>query len=329
MHRALGIGPRHDSLRSVSAVPAFTIVIPAYNAQATLGSCVRSALSQSESDLEVVIVDDGSTDRTGEMASSFDDPRVSVIAQPNRGLPAARNAGVRRARAETVCFLDADDLLLPHYLETVRRTLSARPSADFVYCDAYTFDDRTRRVRRNTTTHYVRRPSPPPSTPDGMLSELIKRNFMIIPVAVRRAVIEAAGLFDESMTAAEDWDMWLRLSAAGHLAVEVPEPLGLRREHASQMSADHGRMVTNHIYMWEKLLAGPPLAPEREAEVRERLADARRIQAAMRGHDRVGALRRGARLRLGALKRRAGFGARWYREPPPVVKAAFGDLSDV
>jgi len=187
----------------------------------------------------------------------------------------------------------------------------------------------TRRVRKRTTTYYVGRPSPAPVTPDGMLGELIKRNFMIIPVTVRRAVIEAAGLFDESMTAAEDWDMWLRLSAAGHLAVEVPQPLGLRREHASQMSADEGRMVTNHIYMWEKLLAGPPLAPEREAQIRARLAEARRTREAIRGDDRARALLRDTRLRLGALKRRAGFGARWYRKPPPVVTAAFGDLSEI
>lgn len=313
----------------MSAVPAFTIVIPAYNAQATLQSCVRSALGQTESDLEVVIVDDGSRDRTGEVARGFTDPRVTVVTQPNGGLPAARNAGVRRARAEIVCFLDADDLLLPHYLQTVSATLSARPDADFVYCDAYTFDDRTRRVRKHTTTHYVRRPSPAPTAPDGMLEELIKRNFIIIPVAVRRPVIEAAGLFDEAMTAAEDWDMWLRLTAAGHLAVEAPMPLGLRREHPSQMSADPGRMVTNHIYMWEKLLAGPPLAPERETQIRASLAGARRAQEAIRGEDRVRALLRGTKLRLGALKRGAGFGARWYREPPPVVRAAFGDLSDV
>jgi glycosyltransferase involved in cell wall biosynthesis len=313
----------------VTAVPAFTIVIPAYNAQATLQSCVSSALGQTESDLEIVIVDDGSTDRTGEVARGFTDPRVSVITQPNGGLPAARNAGVRRARAETVCFLDADDLLLPHYLQTMSAIFSANPDGDFVYCDAYTFDDRTRRVRKRTTTYYVGRPSPAPITADGMLGELIRRNFIVIPVTVRRRVIEAAGLFDESMTAAEDWDMWLRLSAAGHLAVEVPEPLGLRREHASQMSADQDRMVTNHIYMWEKLLAGPPLTPRREAQIRARLAEARRTQEAIRGHDRVGALLRATRLRLGALKRHAGFGARWYREPPPVVRAAFGDLSDI
>jgi hypothetical protein len=184
-------------------------------------------------------------------------------------------------------------------------------------------------VRKNTTTHYVRRPSPAPTTPDAMLAELIKRNFIIIPVAVRRAVIEAAGLFDEAMTAAEDWEMWLRLTAAGHLAVEVPEPLGLRREHVSQMSADQARMVTNHIYMWEKLLAGPPLAPERQAQIRARLTAARSAQEAIRGEDRVGALLRATKLRLGMLRRRAGFGARWYREPPPVVSAAFGDLSEI
>jgi hypothetical protein len=123
--------------------------------------------------------------------------------------------------------------------------------------------------------------------------------------------------------------MWLRLSAAGHLAVEAPGQLGLRREHPSQMSANPERMVANQVYMFEKLLAGPPLTPEREAQARARLVTARRMHQAILGEDRARALIRAARLRLGAIKRRVGLGARWYREPPPVVSAAFGDLTQV
>jgi hypothetical protein len=309
--------------------PAFTIVIPAYNAEATLASCVRSAVAQTESDLEVVIVDDGSTDATGEVARGFADPRTSVHAQANGGLPAARNAGIRRARGDVVCFLDADDLLLPHYLRTVRETFAAHPDAAVVYGDAWTFSERTRRVRKRTTTYFVRPPRPAPATADGMFAELIRRNFMIIPVAVRRTVIVAAGMFDEAMTSAEDWDMWLRLSAAGHLAVEARGQLGLRREHPAQMSANPERMVANQVYMFEKLLAGPPLAPERETQVRARLATARHMHEAIRGEDRARALLRSTKLQLGAVKRRVGLGARWYRDPPPVVRAAFGDLSQV
>jgi GT2 family glycosyltransferase len=309
--------------------PAFTIVIPAYNAAATVESCIRSALAQTEPDLEVVVVDDGSSDGTGDVARGVTDSRVRVHAQANGGLPAARNAGIARARGELVCFLDADDLLLPHYLRTVGETLAAHPDADFVYGDAWTFSDRTRRVRKRTTTYFVRPPRPAPTTADGMLEELIRRNFMIIPVAVRRSVIVAAGMFDETMTSAEDWDMWVRLSAAGHLAVEAPGQLGLRREHPSQMSANPERMIANHIYMFEKLLAGPPLTTEREAQARGRLATARHSLNAIRGEDRTRAMVRATRLRLGVIKRRVGLGARWYREPPPVVTAAFGDLSQV
>jgi hypothetical protein len=309
--------------------PAFTIVIPAYNAAATIASCIRSALAQTESDLEVVVVDDGSTDGTGDVARGITDPRVRVHAQANGGLPAARNAGITRARGDLVCFLDADDLLLPHYLRTVGETLAAHPDADFIYGDAWTFSDRTRRVRKRTTTYYVRPPRPAPNTADGMLGELIQRNFIIIPVAVRRTVIVAAGMFDEAMTSAEDWDMWVRLSAAGHLAAEAPGQLGLRREHASQMSANPERMVANHVYMFEKLLAGPSLTPEREAQARARLVTARRTHEAILGEDRARALMRATRLRLGAIKRGIGLGARWYREPPPVIRAAFGDLSQV
>ena len=153
--------------------------------------------------------------RTGDVAHGFADPRISVHAQANGGLPAARNAGIRHARGDVVCFLDADDLLLPHYLRTVREMFAAHPDAAFVYGDAWTFSDRTRRVRKRTTTYFVRPPRPAPTTADGMFAELIRRNFIIIPVAVRRTVIVAEGMFDEAMTSAEDWDMWLRLSAGG------------------------------------------------------------------------------------------------------------------
>jgi hypothetical protein len=286
-------------------------------------------VAQTVSNLVVVVIVEGSPVGPGYIARGVADPRVRVYAQANGGLPAARNAGITRARGDLVSFLDADDLLLPHYLRSVRETLAGHPDADFVYGDAWTFSDRTRRVRKRTTTYYVRPPRPAPTTADGMLAELIQRNFIIIPVAIRRTVIVGAGMFDEAMTSAEDWDMWLRLSATGHLAAEAPGQLGLRREHPSQMSANPERMVANQVYMFEKLLAGPPLTPEREAQARARLLTARRMHQAILGEDRARALMRATRLRLGAIKRGVGLGARWYREPPPAVAAAFGDLSQV
>jgi glycosyltransferase involved in cell wall biosynthesis len=302
-------------------------VVPAYNAARTLGVCVSSALAQTVSDLEVVIVDDGSTDQTRMLASAISDPRVIVHSQANGGLPAARNAGIKRSRGAIVSFLDSDDLLSPRYLQEVAAVFDRDPELTFVYADAWTFDDATHRVRMQTTAQYQRPPQPPPPTAQALFRELVQRNFIIIPVAVRHGAIVAAGLFDEQLTSAEDWDMWLRLAAAGHRAWPAGGPLGLRREHLEQMSGDYRRMLDNQVRMFEKLVADPSLAAEDEALVQARLERARRALRALSGEDRGRALALAARRRLGRVRGRLGLGDRWYEHPPAIVTEDFGDLS--
>ena len=309
--------------------PSFTVVIPAFNAQSTLTACVASVLAQTDPDLEVIVVDDGSQDETLAVARAIDDPRVRVLTQANRGLPGARNAGTGQARGETVCFLDSDDLLMPRYVEAVRSVFAQDPGVDFVYTDAWTFDDRTRRVRVHTTAHYQRPPRPAPADALAMFRELVARNFMIVPVAIRRDVLVAAGGFDEAMTSVEDWDLWLRLTAAGHRGAEAPGPLGLRREHSGQMTGNYARMAANQVHALEKLLTEFDLAEPDAALVSARLQVARGEHRILSGADRSGAVARRLRWRLGAVKRRVGLGARWYRTPPLAVSAAFGDLAAV
>jgi GT2 family glycosyltransferase len=302
-------------------------VVPAYNAARTLGVCVSSALAQTVSDLEVVIVDDGSTDQTLSLASAIQDPRVVVHSQPNGGLPAARNAGIKRSQGEIVSFLDSDDLLSPRYLQEVAVVFDRDPGLTFVYADAWTFDDATHRIRMQTTAQYQRPPQPPPPTAQALFRELVQRNFIIVPVAVRREAILAAGLFDEQLTSAEDWDMWLRLAAAGHRAWPTAGPLGLRREHVGQMSGNHRRMIANQVRVFEKLAADPGLAAEEEVLVQARLRRALHALRAVSGEDRGRALALQARRRLGRVRGRLGLGDRWYEHPPAVVTADFGDLS--
>lgn len=302
-------------------------MIPAYNAARTLQVCVASALGQTVTDFEVVIVDDGSTDETRAVASAIADPRVVVQSQANGGMSAARNAGIHRARGEIVLFLDSDDLLSPRYLQAIASVFDADPGLTFVYADAWTFDDATHRIRVQTTAEYQRPPQPPPATAQALFRELVQRNFIIVPVAVRRDALLAADLFDKALSGAEDWDLWLRLTAAGHRGWQAPGPLGLRREHTGQVSGDPRRMVSNHVVVFERLSANPAVAPEDAPLVQARLDRARRELAALTGEDRGQALKLAARRRLGVLKRRMGRGDRWYDRPPAIVTEDFGDLS--
>jgi hypothetical protein len=314
---------------SAEADIPFTVVVPAFNAARTLASCIASVLAQTFADLELVVVDDGSTDATRALAAGVEDPRVRVIHQPNRGLPAARNAGTAVARGEITCYLDSDDLLLPTYLETVQRTFASDPGVDFVYTDAWTFDDRTRRIRRTTTAHYCDQPQPAPGPAGELFRELIKRNYMIIPVAVRTQVMATAGMFDETMTSMEDWEMWLRLAAAGHRAAEAPGPLALRREHPTQMSMNPLRMVENHVFICEKMLDQYPLSPADRGAVAAILEETRRAREILRGSDPIRSPIRQARYRLALLRRRWGLTFEWYRTPPAAVTSAFPDLREV
>jgi glycosyltransferase involved in cell wall biosynthesis len=307
----------------------FSVVVPAFNAARTVVSSMWSVLMQTVEDLELIVVDDGSTDATLALATGVKDPRVRVIHQSNRGLPAARNAGTAVARGHVTCYLDSDDLLLPTYLETVERSFARDQGIDFVYTDTWTLDDRTRRIRRTTTAHYSRPPKPAPATAAELFRELLRRNFMVVPVAVRTRVIKAAGMFDDTLTAAEDWDMWLRLAAAGHRAAEAPGPLGLRREHPAQMSLDGANMLANQVRILEKLLAEDEFSHIDREPVSESLRGIRRELAIVRGADPFRSSIRKARSGLARWRRRSGLDFAWYKTPPAAVTSAFPDLTTV
>jgi glycosyltransferase involved in cell wall biosynthesis len=312
-----------------SRAPSASVVVPAHDAEMTLRACVQSVLNQTEPDFELLIIDDGSSDGTLELARSVNDARVQVHSQPASGVSAARNAGIKAATGRIVCFLDSDDLLLPRYLEAVQTSFADDPGVDFVYTDAWTFNDRTRRIRRQTTAHYQRPPRPAPANALELFRELIQRNFIIVPVAVRRQAIVTAGMFDEAMAGAEDWDMWLRLLLAGHRASEAPGPLGLRREHERQASWNGVRMISGHVHMLEKLLRQQDLLPEDEDRVTARLSQARRGLAELSGLHPRRARERRLRQALSAARSALGLGDRWYRQPPPEVTSAFGDLKQL
>lgn len=209
--------------------PLVSVVIPAHNAEKYLSETLASVRRQTFSDYEVLIIDDGSTDLTAEIASSYDG--VRLLAQNNQGAAAARNAGIKAALGVYVAFLDADDLWLPTKLEKQAEQLLRNSSTVWAYTDALVFDDVTRRticrIGERIRLHQ-----------GNILRPLLLRSFIpsATPVVKRTALLEA-GLFDEARERriGEDWALWLRL-AERHSAALIDEPLAIIRAHTRNTS---------------------------------------------------------------------------------------------
>jgi glycosyltransferase involved in cell wall biosynthesis len=304
--------------------PRFSVVIAAFNAAGTVASAVGSVLAQTQPDLEVIVVDDGSSDRTSDVVAGIGDPRVRLLTQANRGTAAARNAGIASARGTYVAFLDSDDLYLPGYLELSERELESVPDVGFAYTDAYVFDDISGRVRRRSAMARNRPPVPAPADRDQFLLALLERNFVFVAAVVPRDVLGAVGGFDESLRAIEDYDLWLRILLRGYRAAWVEGQHVLYRRHPGQLSrnlvrmADTLRAVYDHLPMEEMPTdAHRALLARRRAEVRRELKRLSRF---------------GRLVPLGAVAalKRAGIGEAWYDAGAPAnVVAAFPDLTAV
>ncbi len=122
-----------------------SIIVPVYNVQAFLPVCLDSIRSQDFQDIEIILVDDGSTDESSDICRRYaeEDPRIRYFRQPNGGLSNARNTGISLAKGEYLCFIDSDDLVTPDYCSTLLRLLELRPDCNFSMCGVYRFDDGT------------------------------------------------------------------------------------------------------------------------------------------------------------------------------------------
>lgn len=203
-----------------------TVIIPTYNRAPMLQEALESVFSQTFLPLEVIVVDDGSTDSTVQVVKTFG-PRVSYIYEPHMGVSHARNVGWRMARYRWVAFLDSDDLWLPRKLE--RQLSFLGENSEFAAC--YTDEIWIRNGKRvNPCKHHTKY--------SGWIFLHCLPRCIISPssVLLRREVLEELGGFDEDMEACEDYDLWLRL-AARYQVLYVPEKLIVKRGgHPDQLS---------------------------------------------------------------------------------------------
>ena len=234
-----------------------SLVIATFNHARLLGEALDSALAQTLRGVDVVVVDDGSTDDTPAVLARYG-TSVRVVRQPNRGLAAARNAGIAAARGTSLAFLDADDVIAPTKLAEQLAALEQAPGVGWTYCD--TMIETTATGEKMTASErfgYGAR------TLDGWLfPELVRGNFIpAIAPLVRRSLIDAAGGFGESLTALEDWDLWLRIALLAE-ARYTPAVLATYRVQVGGMSEDRGRMDRNRFRVVDKLHRMRPAALE-------------------------------------------------------------------
>jgi glycosyltransferase involved in cell wall biosynthesis len=318
----------------VTATPtprAFTVVVPAYNASKTIGATIRSVLVQSERDFELVVVDDSSTDDTVAKVQPFlEDPRVRlVVRSTNAGVSAARNTAIAESSAPIVAFLDSDDLWLPHYLERMGGALAARPDAALAYTEAWMLDTRTGQFHRKTTSVDLQPgPKEPPLEQEALVVALLRSNFVFCSAAVRREVLDEVGTFDETMAAAEDYDLWMRLALRGLRMVRVREPLVVYRRSPGTLSSDSVRLETNRKEVFRRVAESPEATERARSFAAKQLARADQRLATFTGRNGLRSQLYALRRRLGPVKHRLFGRVVRLRRPPAAIAAAFPDLAD-
>ena len=226
------------------AAPRVSVIIPSYNAEAFLPDAVKSVLHQSWRELELIIVNDGSTDATMSLAEqlSQDDGRVKIVDKPNGGLSSARNAGIAAASGDAICFLDADDVFLPDKVERQVQFLDQFPGCDLVYSDYYIGDIAL-------TPIWLESVRPAMAKMDEYL--LYRNGFAPLCPLLRSRLVAATGEFDETLRAAEDWDYWIRAAQHGRFCY-LPGAVGVYRTHPGQMHHDRRRMRSGGRRVAEK-----------------------------------------------------------------------------
>lgn len=225
-----------------------SVVIATYNMSRFLAESVDSALNQTYRNLEVCVVDDGSTDDTEQVLAKWkDDPRVIVVRQANQGQATAKNRGVKETRGEFIAFLDADDRWLPTKLAK-QIPLFEAPRTAVVYTEIGCMDENGNPLVHGKTRRYRGRVTEP----------LLLENFVpYVTTVVRRGAFEEVRGFDQAIDMGIDWDLWLRISVR-HEFDFVDEELTQYRVWSGQMSKKYRRRLDSSMAIMDAFLKKHP-----------------------------------------------------------------------
>ncbi len=221
-----------------------TIIIPTYNRASFLEKAIESVLNQTFTDFELIVVDDGSTDKTAETVNSYEG--VNYIFQENKGVSAARNTGIRAGKGEFIAFLDSDDSWKPEKLEKQLQFHNQNP--DYLISQTEEIWIRNGKWANPKKIHRKYH---------GWIFEKCLPLCIVSPSAVmmKRGLFDKVGLFDESLPACEDYDLWLRISAFYPVALIEEKLIVKQGGHADQLSSTISNLDKYRIKAIEKILS--------------------------------------------------------------------------
>ncbi|MBD2425194.1 glycosyltransferase [Phormidium sp. FACHB-1136] len=226
-----------------------SVIIPAYNAEKTIKETLESALNQSFRDLEVIVIDDGSTDKTAEIVSGLEDNRIRFFSYPNSGAQISRNRGIEKSTGDYLSFLDADDLWTPDKLEAQYFALQEHSDCAVAYSWTTFIDENGNPLPGGQRFRFQ----------GQVYEQLLLGDFIgsgSNPL-IRKEALLAVGTFDEAILGGQDWEMWLRLASQYSFTV-VPRNQVLYRKSSTSWSSNIERQERGYKQVIDKCLSTAP-----------------------------------------------------------------------
>lgn len=194
-------------MKNTNFTPFFSVVIPLYNKESQINRTLKSVLNQTFTDFEIILINDGSTDRSAEVVESFKDERINLFHQENQGASEARNQGVLKAKSDFIALLDADDHWLPNHLEELHKSISLFPEASF-YCNAYQLTLKPNFTQK--ATYSLENTDAIQMVEDYFRASLIHPLANSSTVAFTKQDFWEIGGFRKHIVSGQDIDLWIR-----------------------------------------------------------------------------------------------------------------------
>jgi len=262
-----------------------SVLVPAYGTAAYIAETLQSALGQTVSDCEVIVINDGDPDTVAlEAAIAPYRDRIVYLSKPNGGLSSARNFGLRKARGRYIALLDSDDIWEPDFLEQLLARMESNPHIGLVFTNA-TFFGSGGLVGKH---YYEVFPKPLLESGQISLQKLLNREIQIfVSLLLRRELLDSAGHFDEGLRASEDFDMWLRLAKAGVHFSYVDQPLVRYRIRETSLSADATGLYRSLCQVYKKMIGSPDMTSAEQEAAQVGLAKTEALIALLTGRKAV------------------------------------------